>query len=211
MTDEIILASASPRRTLLLDMLGVPFRTYASAVNEGFDRRLSAEEQARLLALAKARAAERVCPGRVILAADTLISFRGGLLGKPAGAAEATAMLRALRGVWHRVLTGVALITGDGQEYVEVETTRVLMRRYSDEEIAAYVASGDPMDKAAAYAVQNHAFHPVARLHVCYTNVMGLPLCTVSALLARAGVAVPRTGQRLRSESCSFCMEARQG
>ena len=211
MTQEIILASASPRRALLLGMLGVQFRTHVSAVSENFDTQLSAHDQARLLALAKARAVGQGYPGRTVLAADTLISFRGSLLGKPASPDEALAMLRSLRGEWHRVLTGVAVVAADGAEHVGVETTRVLMRRYSDEEIAAYVASGDPMDKAAAYAIQNREFHPVARLQVCYTNVMGLPLCLAQTLLERAGLPAFVAGNRLRSRSCSFCRRAREG
>lgn len=210
MSNDIILASASPRRAHLLAMLGVAFRTHVSAVNEDFDGRLPAAEQARVLALAKARAVAAVYPGHVVLAADTLISFRGKLLGKPASADEATAMLRALRGVWHRVLTGVAVVGEDGSEHAVVETTRVLMRRYSDTEIAAYVASGDPMDKAAAYAVQHRGFHPVARLQACYTNVMGLPLCATGALLEQAGVLPPVPGSRLRSATCSYCLQAQR-
>jgi MAF protein len=192
MAEEIILASASPRRAQLLALMGVSFLTDVSAVDD------------------KARAVALRHPGRIVLAADTLINFRMRLLGKPQSADEAVAMLRALRAVWHSVITGVAVINGaTGQEFATVEATRVLMRRYSDTEIAAYVASGDPMDKAAAYAIQNRSFHPVERLDTCYSNVMGLPMCATSELLQQAGYTLPVHGEALRAGECSFCQMAR--
>ena len=208
--EGIVLASASPRRAHLLALLGVTFQTDVSVIDEDLDTPLTAGERACELALAKARAVAVRHRGRVVLAADTLIAFRGRLLGKPRDPADAVAMLRTLRGAWHRVITGVAVIGGEpGLEFVGVEVTRVRMRRYTDDEIAAYVASGDPMDKAAAYAIQNRDFHPVERLDVCYTNVMGLPLCTTRGLLAKAGCAMPQRGEALRSRGCSFCQQAR--
>jgi septum formation protein len=209
MPDSIVLASSSPRRALLLQMLGVAFRVDVSAVEEDLTIAAQADERARDLALAKARAVAQRNRGQVILAADTLIAFRGRLLGKPRDAEDAVAMLQGLRAVWHDVLTGVAVVGRDGAELVTAELTRVLMRQYSDEEIHRYVASGDPMDKAAAYAIQHRGFHPVEQLDVCYTNVMGLPLCAVTDLLVRAGVAVGRPGDGLRSRACSFCQQAR--
>jgi predicted house-cleaning NTP pyrophosphatase (Maf/HAM1 superfamily) len=120
-------------------------------------------------------------------------------------------MLRSLRGRWHSVITGVAVIGGaSGAEFTASETTRVLMRRYSDAEIADYVASGDPLDKAAAYAIQHRGFHPVEKLDVCYTNVMGLPLCATIELLQRAGVHVGVTVEGMRSGRCSLCEQARR-
>ena len=99
-------------------------------------------------------------------------------------------MLRRLRGRWHRVLTAVA-VTANGRMHVDVVSTGVRMRDYSDEEVAAYVATGDPFDKAGAYAVQNERFHPVARIKGCYLNVVGLPLCHLTRRLQEEGVAVP--------------------
>jgi MAF protein len=161
---QLVLASASPRRSHLLRMLGLAFQVDVSAVEEDLQTPRPAEERAQELALDKARAVAARHAGRIVLAADTLIAFRGQLLGKPRDAEEAAAMLRALRGRWHRVITGVAVIDGvRGVEFTASETTRVLMRRYSDAEIAAYVASGDPMDKAAAYAIQHRGFLAVVR------------------------------------------------
>ncbi len=101
-------------------------------------------------------------------------------------------MLRQLRNRVHLVHTGVTLLdTSTGQHTTRLTTTRVVMRPYTDEEIAAYVASGDPIGKAGSYAIQNRSFHPVARLEGCYTNVVGLPMCTVYALLAEYGLHAP--------------------
>jgi len=207
-----VLASSSPRRFELLRLLGLTFRTDVSAVDEILDGTGEPAEIGCQLALAKARAVMHRHQGETILAADTLILFRGRLLGKPRDSDDAEAMLRALRGRWHRVLTGVAVIHGTaGTEFVGCEETRVLMRRYSDAEIERYVASGDPLDKAAAYAIQNPSFHPVARLKGCYSNVMGLPLCSVVELLTEAGLAIPARGTRLRTARCEYCLQAQKG
>jgi MAF protein len=209
MGEAIILASGSPRRAHLLAMLGVTFRIDVSAVDEDLAGPAGAADMARTLAMAKAQAVAGRHPASVILAADTLIASRGSLLGKPRDQEDAASMLRRLRGKWHRVITGVAVLTGGLNEpLVGAEVTRVLMRRYGDDEIAAYVASGDPLDKAAAYAIQNRSFHPVERLDVCYTNVMGLPLCLVSDLLTRAGVITTRPPADLRSRTCPLCRRA---
>jgi MAF protein len=207
---QLVLASASPRRARLLQLLGLTFQVDVSAVDEDLQTPRSAEERAQELALDKARAVAARHAGRIILAADTLIAFRGQLLGKPGDAGEATAMLRSLRGHWHSVVTGVAVIGEQGEEYTGHEATRVLMRDYSDAEISAYVASGDPMDKAAAYAIQHRGFHPVDKLDVCYTNVMGLPLCTTVELLARAGLGVTIEGAGMRTGRCAWCLAAQR-
>ena len=210
MTQAIVLASASPRRAHLLALLGISYEIDASAVDEDLSAPQDAAERAQELALNKARAVAARHPEALVLGADTLISFRGRLLGKPRDAADAVATLRALRGRWHRVITGLAVVnTATGQEMTGAEVTRVLMRRYSDVEIAAYIATGDPMDKAASYAVQHREFHPVERLDVCYTKVMGMPLCATLDILRRAGAGVPVQGDALRKPACSFCQQAR--
>jgi septum formation protein len=210
MSQAIVLASASPRRARLLALLGVSFEIDAGAVDEDLTAPGDGIERAQELALDKARAVAARHPDALVLGADTLISFRGRLLGKPRDAADAQSTLSALRGRWHQVMTGLAVVnTRTGQEITGVEVTRVLMRRYSDEEIAAYVATGDPMDKAASYAVQHRDFHPVARLDVCYTNVMGLPVCATLEILSKAGARVRSQGQALRTPRCSFCQQVR--
>jgi MAF protein len=125
----------------------------------------------------------------LILSADTSVIDGDQILGKPDSAADATAMLRQLRGRVHLVHTGVTLLdTSSGQSVTRLTTTNVVMRPYSDQEITAYVESGDPVGKAGSYAIQNEAFHPASQLDRCYTNVMGLPMCTVYAMLAELGV-----------------------
>lgn len=143
------------------------------------------------LALRKARA---VAAGRgegVVLGADTIVVIDGRALGKPADAAEARAMLRTLRGREHEVITGVAVVDArTGREAAAAEVSRVRMAAYSDEQIEAYVASGSPLDKAGAYAIQDLAGALVAGLDGSYTNVVGLPLETARRLLEAFGVAV---------------------
>lgn len=143
------------------------------------------------VALAKARAvARRLGPeaGAVVLGADTEVVLDGRLLGKPRDAADAARILRELRGRVHEVVTGVALVAAEREESTAV-TTRVAMRDYDDAEIAAYVATGEPLDKAGAYGVQGLGAQLVARVDGCLTNVVGLPVSTTRRLLERWGVS----------------------
>ena len=134
---------------------------------------------------------------RWIVAADTAVVDGDDILGKPADEADAAAMLRRLRGRPHAVLTGVAVLDAHtGHMASTVVRTVVHMRAFSDAEIAAYIASGDPMDKAGAYAIQNRTFAPVERIEGCYANVVGLPLCALGCLLRRLG-ASPVSGRDL--------------
>lgn len=117
-------------------------------------------------------------PDAIIVAADTVVALDDLILGKPSDPADAARMLRLLRGRAHVVHSGIAVAQG-AREIVQTQTTTVWMRDYAEPEIAAYVATGDPLDKAAAYAIQHSEFHPVARIEGCHANVMGLPLCRV--------------------------------
>ncbi|HOG47473.1 MAG TPA: Maf family protein [Anaerolineae bacterium] len=184
----IVLASASPRRQELLRRLGLAFVITVAAIDERAIGGATPEEVTARVAEAKNRAVAR--PGQVTVAADTAVVLSGEILGKPQSAAEAVAMLRRLRGRAHRVLTAIAVSAG-GEATVDVVVTEVTMRPFSDQEIAAYVASGDPFDKAGGYAVQHGGFRPVARLRGCYQNVIGLPLCHLCRRLIAAGVHVP--------------------
>ena len=151
------------------------------------------------VALAKARAVSTATE-EIVLAADTLVVADGDVLGKPADAAEARSMLERLRGRAHHVLTGV-VVRGADLEWDGVVDTRVQMRDYTDAEIDAYIGRGEPFDKAGAYAVQDAVFSPVERVEGCYLNVVGLPLCAVSAGLNNVGVEVERAGP----PPCEFC------
>lgn len=201
---HIILASASPRRRELIARLGVTFTVQPTATDEEALEAVFAgppEDLALYLAGHKAEAALRGVDANAdaVLAADTTVIIDGLVLGKPRDAAEAHAMLTRLRGRTHVVTTGVALVvTQSGQRYLRAASTPVTMRNYSDDEIAAYIATGDPFDKAGSYAIQHPIFQPVARIDGCATNVIGLPLCTVADLLATAGLLpanpAPRDG-----------------
>ena len=184
----IILASTSPRRRALLGGLRVPFEIRAADIDE---RPLPAElpiETAKRVALAKAEAIASKGIKGIILGADTIVVLAGTILGKPRDRDEAFRMLRALRGREHDVITGVALLnTDNGQKHISAVITKVWMRNYSDEEMAAYIASGDTYDKAGAYAIQNNMLRPVERIEGCYFNVVGLPLCEVIKGLIEVG------------------------
>jgi len=145
----------------------------------------------RRLAQAKAQAAAQRHRDGLIIGADTIVVLDGAVLGKPRDEEEAVRMLKALRGREHWVHTGLALVEpATGQETSRVVSTKVPMRAYSDEEIARYVASGDPLDKAGAYAIQHPGFRPVVLecLQGCYANVVGLPLCSLVEMLEAWGV-----------------------
>ena len=204
-TPPLILASASPRRRELLGRLGVPFEVAPADVDENVGKPgMRPERVARALARRKALAVAAQRRGAAVLAADTVVALRGRLLGKPADAAEAWAMLRTLRGRQHRVVTGVALATG-GRVRVRHVVTTVHMRSYSDDEIAASIAAGTPFDKAGAYAIQDPVFRPVACHDGCYCNVVGLPLAPVIELLAGVGIQVPRADPGDLLPACTRC------
>lgn len=190
---ELVLASGSPRRRELLGLIGLPFRTSPADIDES---QLPGEQPVAYtlrLAREKARtAAATADPGVFVLAADTIVVDHGDVLDKPADAAEARLTLMRLRGRMHRVFTAIALQPPQGQPLLtDLCETQVLMRNYSQAEIQSYINSGDPFDKAGAYAIQHAEFQPVERLVGCYANVVGLPLCHLARTLAEAGVAVP--------------------
>ena len=190
---RLYLASASPRRRKLLAEAGIVCELCVVPVDE---EQLSADYAGPLgllgehLARRKAQAAQQLlCDSAeeadfMVLAADTTVLLEGESLAKPASADEAAAMLRQLRGREHLVATGIALAGPAPAAIISATaTTRVLMRHYTDDEISAYVATGDPMDKAGAYSIQHPHFHPVARIAGCHLGVIGLPLCIVATFL----------------------------
>jgi len=186
----LILASNSPRRRQLLALGGWMFGLDIADVDE---TRLPAEAPAdyvRRLAEAKARAVlSRAREEHIIIGADTTVVIDGDVLGKPVDGQDARQMLTRLRGRTHQVFTGISILrASDGKVWTEVVITDVPMRAYSDEEIERYIESGDPMDKAGAYGIQNPNFQPVESMAGCYASVMGLPLCSLSVLLRHAGV-----------------------
>jgi septum formation protein len=206
----LILASASPRRRHLLGVLGLPFEVVVADVDETPLADERPDALAGRLAQRKAQAIARLQPSAVILAADTVVALGDRLLGKPADGSEAELMLRTLRGRAHRVLTGLAVLGPTGFIVQAVTTTLVWMRDYSDDEIARYVATGRPLDKAGAYAIQDPEFQPVARIEGCYPNVVGLPLCEVARALDPARLPTSTFVTDAGSQApCSLCGLAR--
>jgi MAF protein len=146
---------------------------------------------AQRLALEKALAVARLGQQGLVLGADTVVVVDGVVLGKPHGPQEARQMLLTLWGRAHQVVTGVALVeAATGRFRAAFQTSQVTMRPYTAEEVDRYVASGEPLDKAGAYAVQDPTFHPAVHVEGCYSNVVGLPLCTLAGLLRELGGAV---------------------
>ena len=189
---SIVLASGSPRRQELLARLGLSFEVCVADIDEGRLPGEAPEAMARRLSLAKAHAVAPARPRALIIAADTLVVVDQDVLGKPVDEREAYTMLARLRNRAHHVLTGLALADlARHRESVEVVVTRVTMRDYSDDDICRYIGTGDPMDKAGAYAIQAADLNPVARIEGSYTNVVGLPLCALYHRLRAWGVPVP--------------------
>jgi septum formation protein len=189
----LVLASASPRRRELLAQAGYSFEVHPAHIPEdplpnedpiAYVTRLAREKaEAVFHEITKANASEeRAAAAPQVLAADTTVTIDNQILGKPSDPADAARMLRLLSGRTHQVITGVALITSTSSQ-VAAETTAVTFITLSDKNIAAYIATGEPMDKAGAYAIQGSAARWIPRIEGDYFNVVGLPLALVSSLL----------------------------
>jgi septum formation protein len=185
---RLILASRSPRRRDLLATIVREFEVVPSEVDETLEVGPTSEAVTRLAARKARAVAARVGEG-VVLGADTVVVLTGDALGKPGGPGEARAMLRRLRGREHEVITAIAVVDARrGREASRAVVSRVLMADYSDAMIDTYVASGSPLDKAGAYAIQDLGGALVAHLVGSYTNVVGLPVEETRELLAAFGV-----------------------
>lgn len=182
----LVLASSSPRRSEILGALGIPFRIAAADVDETVLPGESGREAAVRLARAKAAATGSLHRDAWVLAADTLVLIDGAVLGKPRDDADAAAMLRRLSGREHVVVTAVSLLRNGGPELATVEESRVRIAPLDEEEIDWYVATGEPRDKAGAYAVQGLGARFVESVDGSFSNVMGLPARSVYRLLRRA-------------------------
>jgi len=191
----LILASNSPRRKQLLSLGGWAYEVAVADVDESLLPGEGPGDYVLRLAEAKARkSAETVAPDSIVIAADTSVVDAGDILGKPLDEADAQSVLKRLRGHTHQVYTGLALLRvsdsktlrqAQDNALTDLTVTDVPMRNYSDEEIDAYVQTGDPLDKAGAYAIQHQGFNPVEKMMGCYASVMGLPLCRLTYLLQR--------------------------
>lgn len=220
---EIILASNSPRRRELLALTGWQFKIMPADVDEtprngepadAYVFRLAQEKaQAVAVSLANADAEKRAV---YIIAADTTVADEGKILGKPQDAAEAQAMLQSLRGRTHQVYTAVSIIDFiSGQTITELAATDVPMREYSQAEVDAYIASGDPFDKAGGYAIQHSEFSPVNNLAGCYANVVGLPLCHLTRAAQKMGLIphedIAAACQHMLAYDCKIYQKVQRG
>jgi septum formation protein len=195
----LVLASASPRRQELLRCAGIPFDVQPAHIAEDPLPGEGAKDCAERLAREKALAVAGQRPQDCVLGADTVVVVDGQLLGKPSDTADAARMLRMLSGRAHEVITGVCLVAG-GRCSVISETTRVTMSEISEKEITDYVASGEPMDKAGAYAIQGIASRWIPRIEGDYSNVVGLPVAVVFRMLREIS---------FQSSSYGFSVKAR--
>lgn len=183
----LILASASPRRAELLRNAGIDFTVEPSNISEEPQPGEDPVELAKRLALEKAREVFRKHPDKFVLSADTVVLAGGEMLAKPEDAADAMRMLRRLSGRTHQVITGVCVAGPGMSEDVRAEKTQVTFNRVDEDEIQAYVASGDPMDKAGGYGIQGTASRWIPRIEGDYFNVVGLPVALVWKMLREHG------------------------
>ena len=203
----IVLVSASPRRQQLLRQIGIPFEVCPAGIDETLPNRVDDPEAFAVeLAFRKIRAVAKEFPDRWLLAADTLVLFGNEPLGKPKTCEEAALMLRKLSGRTHIVVTGLCLAKTDKKGRIRrclkaSEMTFVTFRSLTDEEITAYIATGEPMDKAGAYGIQGRAAIFATRILGCYYNIVGLPLAKLAMMLREAGIEVAGFWQSSCNES----------
>jgi septum formation protein len=188
----LTLASNSPRRRQLLSLTGLDFQVQAASLDESLLPGEHPRDYVIRLARAKAEEVSRIVGGSgFFLAADTIVVDNDAILGKPSDQQEAFSMLKGLRGHTHQVYSGMVLRRAHKNQAVsDLCVIDVPMRDYSDQEINAYVATGDPLDKAGAYAIQHDGFHPVENMQGCYAGVMGLPLCHLVRMFRRMDVTL---------------------
>ena len=187
---ELILASTSPRRKILIARIGLPFKLAdpnsfetPPLFGESPERYVS-----RMAGLKTKYAVDNMEDNQLVVGSDTSVVVNGKILGKPRNAKHAWEMLRELRGITHTVITSIAVSNHHGELCSVTRRSLIHMRKYTDMEIDRYIATGDPMDKAGGYAIQNEVFQPVERVEGCYTSVVGLPVCALSKILFRKGV-----------------------
>lgn len=178
MTKPLILASASPRRKELLELVQIPFEIHVSEVEEKIEETASPAEVVMSLAAQKAADVARHYPHAVVLGADTIVTYGARMLGKPNSKEEAVEMLRLLSGNIHEVYTGVALVS-EGETFTFYERTEVTFWKLSEEEIQAYVETGEPLDKAGSYGIQGKGATLVKKINGDYYSVVGLPVARI--------------------------------
>ena len=185
---QLILASQSPRRKELLGLMGHPFIIRVADIDESMDKTLAPYDEVARVSRLKALAVERQ-EDDIVVAADTIVVVEGTVLGKPRDEEDAFRMLRSLSGRDHQVMTGMTVVRGE-EAVTVTEVTDIHFRELSDTEIRAYIATGEPMDKAGAYGIQGGAALFATHLDGDYYNVMGLPVCRLSMILRSFGLCI---------------------
>ena len=185
---RLILASSSPRRREILALLGLSFEVISSGIEERFQPGRSPADEAVYWAVQKARAVHRLYPAAIVIGSDTVIDLDGKSIGKPVNEDSAVRILSLLAGRTHTVVTAVAVVLLDGKERIAVETTKVRMRPASRDVLVQYAATGEPLDKAGAYSLQEEGRKLIESLEGDYLSAVGLPLRAVAGLLREAGI-----------------------
>ena len=191
-SNKLILASRSPRRSELLRSLGLEFEVSPSKVDEITDPKRTPEQNATNIARDKARWVARQNPGSYVLGADTMVVLDQEIIGQPTDEEDACRILSKLAGKQHRVITGVALISPENKEYETAVISTVSIKNVSENDIRSYIATGEPLDKAGAYAIQGEGSFLVESWEGSYSNIVGLPLEALTDLFQQAGFPVPQ-------------------
>jgi septum formation protein len=187
--DSIVLASESTRRVDILRTLGISFAIIPPDIDETQKKGEGIREFVQRVSYEKAFKVAAHFPDKWIIGADTVVVLKGKVLGKPKNEQDALAMLRTLRGKWHKVITGFCILNlRNKTTYRDVVETRVLVKDLSDDEIARYIGTSEPLGKAGSYAVQGKGGYMVKEIRGSYTNVVGLPICEVAEALLSLGV-----------------------
>ena len=194
-SNKLILASRSPRRSELLHSLGLEFEVSPSKVDEITDPEQSPEQNATNIARDKARWVARQNPGSYVLGADTMVVLGQEIIGQPTDEEDAYRILSKLAGKPHRVITGVVLITPKTEEYETAVVSKVILKPVSEDEIRSYIATGEPLDKAGAYAIQGEGSFLVESWEGSYSNIIGLPLEALTDLFEQAGFPIPKNNE----------------
>ena len=190
-TKKLVLASRSPRRSELLQSLGLDFEVSPSKVEETTDPKQSPEQNAVKIARDKARWVAGKNPDSYVLGADTMVVLDREIIGQPVDEEDAYRILSKLAGKQHRVITGVALITPEAEEYETAVVSTVSIKSVPENEIRSYIATGEPLDKAGAYAIQGKGSFLVSSWEGSWSNIVGLPLEALTGLFQQAGFPVP--------------------
>ena len=191
----VILASKSPRRQELLRLLDVEFTIQTADIDEAMDNSKPPEDEVARVSAAKAAAIAKTAQAEdIVISADTIVVSQGEILGKPTDEADAARMLRMLSGGWHEVMTAVTVCRAE-ESVTRVSRTRLRFKALSEEEIAAYIATGEPMDKAGSYGIQGKASLFAEELHGDYFGVMGLPVCLLAQMLRGFGMNILGKGE----------------